>query len=142
MPLHKFGVVELIAALYTRLTTDALTSTYTVYQAGSVPLSPSPEFPYVTIGGLLGGKSGGFTSRDIKGEDLVIHAHVWSDAGKDDEAGDMMDNIIQAVTGTDLSLTGYTTLIGIHDFSQLMIDDTDPSRLLRHGVIRFRFQVA
>jgi hypothetical protein len=138
MATHKFGGSPLLAAVYARLTTDALTSSYSTYNY--VPTSAT--FPYIMIGGMIGGKSADFTSRDIKGEDLVIHAHIWSAYQGDKECGDMMNNVIQAITATDLSITGYTTLKGIADFEQIMIDETVPGQLLRHGVIRLRFQIA
>lgn len=144
MPLHKFGGSALLSAVYTRLTGAGWAAAmpgvtaYTVYNY--VPGSAS--FPYIMIGGMIGGKSADWTSRDIKGEDLVIHAHVWSSDHGDGEASAMMNNIVQAITGTDLSITGYTTLKGIPDFEQILIDATDPNALLRHGVIRFRFQIA
>jgi hypothetical protein len=138
MALHKFGGAALLASVYTRLTTDILTSAYKTYNY--VP--PNATFPYVMIGGMIGGKSADWTSSDIKGEDLVIHAHIWSSYQGDSEAATMMNNVIQAITATDLSITGYTTLKGIPDFSQIMIDATDPNNLLRHGVCRFRFQIA
>jgi hypothetical protein len=138
MALHKFGGSALLAAVYTRLTTSGLTSTYKTYNY--VPTSAT--FPYIMIGGMIGGKSAAFTSTDIKGEDLVCHAHVWSNYQGDSECATMMNNIVQAITITDLSISGYTTLIGIADFEQILIDETVPGQLLRHGIVRFRFQIA
>ena len=138
MPLHKFGASALLQAMYTRLTTNALTSAYSTYN-----YTPSTAtFPYVSIGGIIGGKSADFTSRDIKAEDLVIHVNIWSNHEGDSEAATMMDNVVQAVTGTDLAITGYTTLKGIPDFQQILTDATDPNDILRQGILRFRFQVA
>jgi len=138
MATHKFGGPALLSAIYARLTTDALTSSYSTYNY--VPSTAT--FPYLMIGGLIGGKSASFTSRDIKGEDLVAHVHVWSSYTGDKECADMMNNVVQAITATDLTITGYTTLIGIADFQQIMLDETNAGQVLRHGVIRFRFQVA
>ena len=138
MATHKIGSTAILAAVYSRLTTDALTSAYSIYNY--VPTSAS--FPYIALGGLLWGKSEDWTSRDIKGEDIVLHAHIWSSYQGDKEAGDMMNNVVQAITATDLSITGYTTLKGIADFAQIMTDDTNPGQLLRHGVVRFRFHIA
>ena len=139
MALHKIGTTALLQAVYTRLTSDALTLTYNIFNY--VPPSTT-SFPYVMIGGMLWGKSADWTSADIKGEDIVIHAHVWSSSHSDAEAGTMMNNIVQAITASDISITGYTTLKGIADFAQIMTDTTNPNQLLRHGVIRFRFHLA
>ena len=138
MALHKFGAAQLLAAAYTRLTTSALTSAYTIYNYAV----PSATMPYVTLGGMIGGKSPGFTSTDIKGQDIVLHAHVWSNYQGDAEVSAMMDNVVQALTGSDLSISGYTNLIGIADFAQVLVDATDPNNIIRHGVLRFRFQIA
>ena len=138
MATHKIGSTEVLSAVYSRLTTDALTSSYSTYNY--VPTSAT--FPYIAIGGVLWGKSAEWTSRDIKGEDIVVHAHVWSSYAGDKQASDMMDNIVQAITATDLSVTGYTMLKGIAEYAQIMVDDTNPNQLLRHGVIRFRFHIA
>jgi hypothetical protein len=138
MATHKIGMSALLAAVYTRLTTDALTSAYRTYNY----IPSTAAFPYVAIGGALWGKSASWTSSDIKGEDLVLHFHVWSSYQGDKEAGDMLNNIAQALTATDLNITGYTTLKGIADFSQVLVDDTNAGQLLRHGVLRCRWQIA
>lgn len=138
MATHTFGGTALSAAVYSRLTTHALTSAYSNY----VYVPSTATFPYNVITGIIGGKSPDFTSRDIKGEDLVIHVHVWSAAQSDSDCATRMNNIVQAITGTDLSITGYTTLKGIYDFGQVMLDDSNAAQILRHGVLRFRFQVA
>jgi hypothetical protein len=143
MALHTFGAGALLTAVYTRLTTGWAAAVpgvtaYSVYNF--VPTTAT--LPYVMIGGLLGGRSDDFLSRDIKGEDLVIHAHVWSSAQGDSQAATMMSNIVTALTTTDLAITGYTTLKGIYDYGQIMIDDTNAAQILRHGILRFRFQIA
>ena len=54
----------------------------------------------------------------------------------------MMNNISQAVTASVLSISGYTEMIGISDYANVIIDASNPNQLLRHGVLRFRFQIA
>ena len=139
------GISVLEAALYTRLTTNnalipatATTSTYRIYNF--VPKNAA--LPYVSIGGALSGRSESFYNRDDAAEDNVLHVHVWSSYQGDKEAADMMTNISSAVTSSALAPTGYTVMLGQMDFAQIMIDDQDPNRLLRHGILRFRFQMA
>ena len=135
---HKIGLGAVESAIYARLTTDALTSAYTV----GIYMSPNTALPYVSIGGGIWGKSRDFTTRDDKAEDVVVHAHIWSAQHGDDEVTAMMNNISQAVTASVLSISGYTEMIGISDYANVIIDASNPNQLLRHGVLRFRFQIA
>lgn len=145
MTTRLVGISVLEAKLYERLTTNnalipatATTSTYRIYNY--VPANAT--LPYVSIGGALYGRSESFYNRDDAAEDIVLHVHVWSSYRGDKEAAEMMNNISSAVTSSALAPTGYTVMLGQNDFAQIMIDDTDPNNLLRHGVIRFRFQMA
>jgi hypothetical protein len=141
--IHTFGGGALLTAVFTRLTTGWAAAVPGVTAYSVYNFVPSTAvFPYVMIGGVIGGRSADFTSRDVKGEDLVIHAHIWSAYQGDSQCQTMMSNIVTAITTTDLAITGYTTLKGIYDFGQILIDDSVAGQILRHGVLRFRFQVA
>lgn len=138
MATHKAAASAILDAVHDRITTDPSTSSYRCYNY--VPSSTA--FPYIALSDVMGAKSLSWTSQDIKGQDVTITAHIWSSYHGDKQAGDMMDAVAQAVTATDLSITGYTTLKAVVDFYQIMIEDSDPDRILRHGVLRFRFHVA
>lgn len=97
---------SLHAALYTRLTTDADTTGYTVYDASAVPLDAA--YPYVTIQ-LVGGPS-----RDAKATEineirfaLAIHTRSTLGSGSTDEAYLMASNVSEALTRSDLALGDY-----------------------------------
>jgi len=138
MTTRLVGISPLMKALFARLSTHALTSTYRIFNYIAIN---NPALPYVVIGGPLYGRSESFYTRDDAAEDIVLHVHIWSNTWQT-EVEDMMNNISSAVTSSALAPTGYTVMLGQNDFAQIMIDDTDPNRLLRHGVIRFRFQMA
>lgn len=138
MPTHKIGSSVVLAAIYSRLTTDPLTSSYAVYNQPPANIS----FPYVVISDLISGKSFDWTSRDIKAEEHSIAIHVWSEYEGDKEASDMMDAIAQAITASDLSISGYTSLKCIVEFSEVLVDMETEGRYLRHGIIRFRVHIA
>jgi hypothetical protein len=126
-------------SIYTRLTTHALTSTYTIYDY--VP--KSAVMPYVSFGSPIGIRSISFTTKDTQVEDNTITVHVWSATKGDKQASQYMDNIVQAVLGTDLAVLGYfAPFIAFLDMSELFIDDSVPTHLVRHGVMRFRFIMA
>ncbi len=138
MTTRLVGISVLEAALYTRLTTHALTSTYRIYNYAPA----SAALPYVSIGGPLYGRSESFYTREDAAEDIVLHVHIWSSYRGDKEAAEMMNNISSAVTSSALAPMGYTVMLGQNDFAQIMIDDSDPNQILRHGILRLRFQMA
>ncbi len=139
MTTRKLGFSEFIHAIYDRIDTGTLSSTYAVY--GYVP--PGTAMPYVSVGNPMGVISNSFSSRDTEAEENVINVHVWSKYQGDKECADMMNNIIQDITGTALSITNYSTpFLVFLDYSEILIDDTDPNNIVRHGVLRFRFHMA
>lgn len=138
MGTRKIGFDMLLQAVYTRLTTDGLTSGYKVYNF--VP--PNTSFPYISFGSAIGGRSASLGATDIEGEDNVFHVHVWSDYKGDEQVNQYLDNICQALTGSALTITGYTPVLFLLDFTDVIVDDTEPAKLIRHGVARFRVWMA
>lgn len=136
MATRKLGFQPLMAAVYTRLTTDALTSAYTTYNF--VPRAAT--MPFISFGAPIGVRSMSFTTKDTEAEDNSITVHVWSAAEGDKQASEYMNNVVQAVLGSSLSVTGYfAPYKATLDMAELFIDDSVPTRLVRHGVLRFRF---
>jgi hypothetical protein len=132
MATRKLGFQPLMQAIYTRLGTTG----YTIYNY--VP--KNAVMPYVSFGAPIGVRSIPFTTRDTQAEDNSVTVHVWSAKEGDKEASEYMDDIVQAILGTDIPVTGYfDPLIAFLDMSELFIDDSVPTRLVRHGVLRFRF---
>lgn len=139
MATRKLGFQPLMQAIYTRLTTNALTSAYTIYNY--VPKDAT--MPYVSFGAPIGIRSIPFTTRDTQAEDNTITVHVWSAKEGDKEAAQYMNNIVQSILGTDLAiLEYYPPFSALLDMSELFIDDSVPTHLVRHGVLRFRFIMA
>lgn len=100
MAIRKLGFQPLMQAIYTRLTTDALTSGYTTYNY--VP--KNAVMPYVSFGAPIGVRSVAFTTRDTQAEDNTVTVHVWSAIEGDKEASQYMNNIVQAILGSDLTV--------------------------------------
>ena len=139
MATRQLGFSALGRAVYDRLDTHALTSSYNTYN--DVPRAAT--FPYVSFGTPIGTESRMLGSRDTEGESNIITVHVWSDERGDKECADMMSNIVQAMLGTALSVTGYYAPVGAYlEYSDIMIDTSDSSRPVRHGVMRFRYEMA
>lgn len=139
MATRKLGFSPLMKALYTRLTTHALTSGYTTYNY--VP--QNAVMPYISFGAPIGVRAIPYTTRDTQAEDNSVAVHVWSASEGDKEASEYMNNIVQAVLGSDLAIVTYfPPIIAYLDMSELFIDDSVPTRLVRHGILRFRFVMA
>ena len=135
MPARKFGGAELIKAVIARLAADALTSSYSVYNY--VP--DTATLPYIRVAVPMGGRSEKFGSRDYEAEENMIVLDFWSDYLGDKEAADMMNNVVQALTGTTaLSITGYPAPYQvILEYSELVPDDSEPGVVVRHGIQRY-----
>ena len=137
MPIRKLGFSALMTAVYLQLTTHALTLAYSFYN--DVPDEAS--YPYHVIGKIMGIRSARFETRDKEAEDNAFQIDSWVDrtSGKGDKAtADMMNNIIQALTSSALSITGYNAIHFYLDYSDIMLDPDHPELLLRHGILRFR----
>ena len=141
MPTRKLGFSALMTAVYSRLTTHALTLTYAFYN--SVPDNTS--YPYHVIGKPMGVRSAAYETRDTMAEDNAFQIDSWMDktSGKGNKAcADRMNNITQALTSSALSITGYNAIYLYLDYSDIMLDPDHPELLLRHGVLRFRQEMS
>lgn len=138
MTTRKLGFSALLTAVYTRLTIHALTSGYA--WLNFVPRTQA--MPYHTIGKPTGRKSEEFSNRDRQGEENVFQIDSWVDelSGKGDKAiADRMNNIVQALTSSSLSITGYySPFIFQLEYADVTKETTEPEREVRHGILRFR----
>lgn len=130
-----------MTAVYSRLTTHASTLAYTFLN--HVP--PGTAFPYHVIGRPMGVRSAEYETRDTEAEDNAFQIDTWMDktSGAGDKAcADRMNNIIQALTGSALSVTGYNAIHLTLDYSDIMLDPANPELEIRHGILRFRMQMS
>lgn len=137
MPTRKLGFTALMTAVYTRLTTNVLTNTYSFYNH----VLKGTAYPYHVIGKPMGVRSARFETRDTEAEDNAFQIDSWVDktSGAGDKAcSDMMNNIIQALTSSALSITGYNAIHFYLDYSEIMLDPENPGLGLRHGILKFR----
>lgn len=108
-----------------------LSSSLTVYDA--VPQNAA--FPYVTIGDDT------MTDWSAKGEgkaEVTATVHTWSRYNGRKECKEMMDAVLQAVTGAAWSLDGFHVVTCGLEFSQVL---EEADGITRHGVQRFRFRI-
>jgi hypothetical protein len=142
MPVRKLGFSVLAKSVYVRLTTDALTLTYSFFD--HVPRKTA--MPYHVIGKPLGRESLMFNTRDTEAEENVIQVDSWVDetSGKGEKAcADFMNNIVQAMTNAPFVMTGYNnSYLVFLDFSNILPDDTESGKIIQHGITRFRVEMA
>lgn len=137
---RQIGISAVLAAVISRLKTDANTIAYAAKIFNNVPATTA--MPYIRVGEFLDRPSAMFGSRDFAPEDVSFQVHVWSNYAGDKEAADIMSLVCKAITGTRFSVTGYTTLYNAAlDYSDVLVDDTNPTAICRHGVLRFLLRV-
>lgn len=137
---RKIGISAVNSAVVTRLKTNALTIAYAAKIFNHVPAGTA--MPYIHVMGYLSRPSAMFASRDFAPEDISFEVHVWSDYRGDKEAADLMDLICQALTGTAISVAGYTNLYKCAmDYSNIMTDNAEPTQPVRHGICRFLLRI-
>ena len=143
MVTRKLGFSALMTAIFNRLsTTDPVTSAYAFYN--HVPQNAT--MPYHVIGQPLGRESLMFNTRDTEAEENIIQIDSWVDetSGKGDKpCADMMNNIVQSMTITPFPITGYDNSYDVFlDFANILKDDTESGKIIRHGILRFRVHMA
>lgn len=138
---RKLGFKPLLEAFYARLNTHALTMAYRVYNKGNVPNNVA--WPYIAFGTPLGKIDDIFTTRDTDSEDNIIIVDIWSDYLGDTEISEMMDNVVQAIKSSPLAITGYyNPPLDFLDYADVIDDDTESGRPVKHGLLRFRFHIS
>ena len=137
---RQIGISAVLAAVISRLKTDANTIAYAAKIFNNVPIGTA--MPYIRVGEFLDRPSAMFGSRDFAPEDVSFQVHVWSSYQGDKEAADIASLVCKAITGTRFSVTGYATLYNaVLEYSDIMVDDSVPDAVCRHGVMRFILRV-
>jgi len=138
--MRQIGISAVGAAVYTCLTTSAYMTGYTTIVYNFVP--EGTDMPYIRFGDFMDRRSAMFGSRDFAPEDIAFMVHVFSNYQGDKECGDIMSAVTKALTATALSITGYSTLYNCElDYSDVMVDDSEPAQPCRHGILRFLIRV-
>ena len=142
MVTRKLGFSALLAALYLRLTTHDLTKSYSFYNY----VKGKIKMPYHVVKVRLGRESDDYTTRDTEAEELILQVDSWVDetSGKGDKpCSDMQNNIVQAITSSPLDVAGYHVPAHVSlDYANILDDDTEPERTVKHGILRFRVEMA
>ena len=146
MVTRKLGFSVLMIAIFNRLsTTDPVTSAAT-FGTFYNHVPQNATMPYHVIGQPLGRESLMFNTRDTEAEENIIQIDSWIDetSGKGDKpCADRMNNIVQSMTITPFPITGYDNSYQVFlDFANILKDDTESGKIIRHGTLRFRVHMA
>ena len=141
MPLtHTLPFSALQAAVITRLGAHAETSALTFYAASSVPLDAS--FPYGTVQ-IIDSAPGGVFSKTGRQVEVALQYHTRSSAGRGDDADVFggLDGMVQALTSSGLSVTGYTAQKATSPSAAGLIAEVQNGYTYRRGTARLRFHL-
>jgi hypothetical protein len=139
MPTRELGFTDLLTAVYTRLTTHANTSSYSTYNHPS----STATLPYIVIGRPSGVRSE-YENRSSKYEENIVQIDIFGDDEHmgDKQVADMMNNIVQALDSSALSISNYATSpYSELDFSDIVRDETEDGKVTYHGLIRWRWHM-
>ena len=146
MGIRKLGFSALMTEIYWLLTNHPLTTLPLPALVFYNHVPRNATMPYHVIGQPLGRESLMFNTRDTEAEENVIQIDSWVDeaSGKGDKpCADMMNNIVQALTTGPFVIAGYdNSYLVFLDFANILKDDTESGKIIRHGILRFRVQMA
>ena len=146
MGTRKLGFSALMTAIFNRLSVTDPVTNVAAFGAFYNHVPRNATMPYHVIGQPLGRESMMFKTRDTEAEENVIQIDSWVDetSGKGDKpCADMMNNIVQSMTITPFPITGYdNSYLVFLDFANILKDDTESGKIIRHGILRFRVHMA
>ena len=111
---------------------DRLRSTLSCAVYDDVP--DNPQYPYVVIGEDT---SGDWSTKLVSGEEVTSTNHVYSRYRGSKEVKRILDEMVQSVTKSPLTLEGFKVVTTEVEFLQVYKE----SREIRHGVVRFRLKI-
>ena len=123
----KSALLPLQKAIYDRLKDTLTCSVYDHVPDGAT-------MPYVTLGEDT---AVDWSTKLELGMEVTHTLHVWSNYNGMAEAKQIIDQVVQALTGSSLAIEGFAVVMATLD----MIDTLRDPEGYRHGVIRFRFKI-
>jgi len=125
----KSALSPIQQALYTRLTNILSCPVYDAVPQGAT-------FPYVTLGADTGVD---WSTKTWAGQEVTITLHTWSRLPGMSQTKDLLDAIVQNVTGNDLVMPEFTPALLRLDYIETVMD---PDGVTRHGIVRFRMKIS
>ena len=137
---RQIGIAAVNTAVIARLKADAYTIAYAAKIFNHVPTGTA--MPYIHATNYMCRPSAMLGSRDFAPEDVSFQVHVWDASLGDTACANIMNLVTKALTNSALSITGYANLYNCQlDFADIIIDTTEPTTPVRHGVTRFILRI-
>lgn len=123
----KSAISEINKALYTVLNS----ASFPVYDC----IPENTAFPYCDISEMTASDK---SAKNLPGESFLLTAHLWSQYKGTKEVREMCDELIQTITGTELTMSGFNNNLTEVEYIGI---SNDPDGLTRHGVVKIRFYI-
>lgn len=123
----KSPLLAIQKAIYDRLKASLSCPVYDEVPGGAI-------MPYVTLGEDT---AVDWSTKLEPGMEVTHTLHVWSDYNGMAETKQLIDQVVQVLTGSPLNIEGFAVVMASLD----MIDTLRDPEGYRHGVIRFRFKI-
>jgi len=123
----KSPLLPLQKAIYERLKASLTCPVYDHVPDGAA-------MPYVAIGEDT---AVDWSTKLEPGMEVAHTLHVWSDYSGMAETKQLIDQVVQALTGSPHTVEGFAVVVASLD----MIDTLRDPEGYRHGVLRFRFKI-
>ncbi|MGG3624397.1 DUF3168 domain-containing protein [Bacillus gobiensis] len=131
----KTALFELQKALFQRFTNDTALSSKVdgrIYDA--VP--ENTPYPYVSIGEPTNNP---FDTKSSLGENIILSVHCWSSYNGKKEAYEILNLILQSLSGPPLQIGGGFKLQDFRREQMNVIIDIDGKT--KHGILELRFYI-
>lgn len=123
----KSPLLPLQKAIYDRLKANLTCPVYDHVPDGVA-------MPYVTLGEDT---AVDWSTKPVPGTEVTHTLHIWSDYSGMAEVKRIIDQVVQALTISPLTVEGFAVVMPRLD----MVDTMRDPEGYRHGVVRFRFKV-
>ena len=100
-------------------------------------LPQNASMPYIVAGEIEGRE---WSDKFQPGQEVTSSIHVWSNYPGRKEAGEIMDEILSALTSSPLTLEGgFRAIVSALELSEIIVDIDG---VTRHGILRMRYLIS
>lgn len=96
------------------------------------------DYPYMMFGHSTSGDN---RCKDRHGEEVTQIIDVFSVYEGYKETQEMMSAIVEIMSDHALTMTGFKIITRTFDFAEVLYESLPDNRVLRHGVVKYRFKI-
>jgi len=99
-------------------------------------LPQNASMPYIVAGEIEGRE---WSDKFQPGQEVTSSIHVWSNYPGRKEAGEIMDEILSALTSSPLTLEGgFRAVVSTLELSEIIVDIDG---VTRHGILKIKYLI-